>query len=306
MVFFRNQEPILNRNTTLKTMIALTGATGQLGHLTLDSLLAAGTPAASVAALVRQPAKAADIAARGVHVRTADYDKPALLDAALDGVEKLLLIASNEIGRRFAQHRNVIEAARRQRVQLVVFTSLLHADTSPLDLAPEYRETEQFLKASGLPYVILRNGWYTENYTASVPAALALSALYGSAGEGRISSAARADFAAAAARALAGAVPAGRTLELAGDSAYTLAELAAEISRQAGKTIPYHNLPQADYRAALLNAGLPEPLAAGLANWDVGASHGALFDDGHQLSRLIGRPTTPLAESIRQALAKKA
>jgi NAD(P)H dehydrogenase (quinone) len=286
-------------------MIAISGATGQLGRLTLDSLLAAGTPATSVAALVRQPAKAADIAARGMHVRTADYDKPALLDAALDGVEKLLLIASSEIGRRFAQHRNVVDAARRQQVQLVVFTSLLHADTSPLDLAPEYRETEQFLKASGLPYVILRNGWYTENYTASVPAALSLGAFYGSAGEGRIASAARADFAAAAAKALSSAVAPGSTLELAGDHAYTLAELAAELSRQTGKTIPYRNLPQADYRAALLNAGLPEPLAAGLANWDVGASHDALFDDGRQLSRLIGRPTTPLAESIRQALAKK-
>lgn len=154
--------------------------------------------------------------------------------------------------------------------------------------------------------MILRNGWYTENYTASVSAALALGAFYGSAGEGRIASAARADFAAAAAKALSGAVAPGSTLELAGDHAYTLAELAAELSHQTGKTIPYRNLPEADYRAALLNAGLPEPLAAGLANWDVGASHGALFDDVHQLSRLIGRPTTPLAESIRQARAAKA
>ncbi len=285
-------------------MIAITGATGQLGRLTLAHLSHA-VPAASLAALVRQPAKAADLAARGVQVRAADYDDPAALDTALTGVERLLLISSNQLGRRFAHHRNVIEAARRRGVRLVVYTSLLRADTSPLNLAGEHFETEKLLKSSGLPFVILRNGWYTENYTASVPAALALGALHGSAGEGRIASATRDDYAAAAAKALTGAVEAGRTLELAGDTAYTLEEFAAEISRQSGKTIPYRNLPEADYRAALLSAGLPEWLAAGLASWDTGAAQGALFDNGHQLSRLIGRPTTPLAEAVRQALAAK-
>ncbi|HLP02391.1 MAG TPA: NAD(P)H-binding protein, partial [Opitutaceae bacterium] len=186
-------------------MIALTGATGQLGRLVLEQLLAAATPADSIAALVRQPAKAAELAARGVQVRAADYDDPAALEHALAGVDKLLLISSSELGSRVAQHRNVIEAARRRGVGLLIYTSLLHADTSALDLAPEHRETEQLLKTSGLPYVILRNGWYTENYTASLPSALALGALHGSAGEGRIASAARADFAAAAAKALTGA-----------------------------------------------------------------------------------------------------
>ncbi len=199
----------------------------------------------------------------------------------------------------------MIEAARRQRVSLVVYTSLLRADTSPLNLAGEHRETETLLQSSGLPYAILRNGWYTENYTASVPAALGLGAFYGSAGEGRIASATRDDYAAAAAKALTGGVAVGQTLELAGDHAYTLAELAAELSRQSGKTIPYRNLPEADYRAALLSAGLPEWLASGLASWDTGAAQGALFDDSRQLSRLIGRPTTSLAEAVRQALAAK-
>ncbi len=286
-------------------MIAITGATGQLGRLTLGSLLAAGVPAASIAALGRDPAKAAPLAARGLGVRTADYDQPHTIEAALDGVEKLLLISSNEIGRRFTQHRNVIDAARHRRVQLVIYTSLLHADTSPLSLASEHRETERFLEASGLPFVVLRNGWYTENYTASIPAALRLGAFYGSAGEGRIASAARADFAAAAAMALTGAVAPGRAHELAGGPANTLGELAAELSRQTGMAIPYRDLPEADYRAALLNAGLPGTLAAGLANWDVGAAQGGLFDDSRQLSRLIGRPTTTLAESVRQAIAAK-
>ena len=158
------------------------------------------------------------------------------------------------------------------------------------------------IRASGLPFVILRNGWYTENYTASVPAALAHGAFYGSAGQGRISSASRLDFAEAAAKAVTGGAKTGQTYELAGDEAYTLAGLAAEISRQTGKTIPYVDLPEADYRAALLKAGLPDWLAAGLASWDADAAKGALFDDSRQLQGLIGRPTTSLAEAVRQAL----
>lgn len=282
-------------------MIAITAATGQLGRLVIDELLRK-TPANQLVAVVRHPAKAADLAARGVAVRPGDYTDIAALTAALTGVDKVLLISSNEIGQRAVQHRNVIEASRRAGVGLVVYTSLLRADTSPLNLAPEHLETERALQASGLPFIILRNGWYTENYTVSVPPAVAHGAFMGSAGNGRIASAARADYAAAAATALTGGAAVGRTYELAGDQAYTLTELAAEISRQTGKAIPYHNLPEADYRAILLKVGLPEGLAAGLASWDVAASHGALFDDGHQLSKLIGRPTTPLAESIRLAL----
>jgi len=282
-------------------MIAITAATGQLGQLVLDELLQK-TPASRLVAVVRNPAKAAGLTARGVAVRPGDYTDVAALTAAFAGVEQVLLISSNEIGRRAAQHRNVIAAAQRAGVKLLVYTSLLRADTSPLNLAPEHVETEQALKASGLPFIILRNGWYTENYTASVPPAVAHGAFIGSAASGRIASAARADYAAAAAAALTGGATVGRTYELAGDTAYTLTELAAEISRQTGKSIPYQNLPEADYRAILLKIGLPEGLAAGLASWDVGASHGALFDDGHQLSRLIGRPTTPLSETIRQAL----
>ncbi len=283
-------------------MIVVTGASGQLGRLVIQSLLRRQVPASQIVAAVRTPAKAADLAALGVQVRAADYTQPDTLDAALAGAEKVLLISSNEVGQRAPQHQNVIDAARRAGVNLLAYTSLLRADTSPLGLAAEHVATEEALKASGVPHVLLRNGWYTENYLASVAPALQHGAFIGSAGEGRIASAARADYAEAAAAALTLPDQAGRVHELAGDSAYTLAELAAELSRQSGKTVPYVNLPEADYAAALVGAGLPEGFAALLADSDVGASRGALFDDSHQLSTLIGRATTPLAELMAVAL----
>ena len=278
--------------------IAITGATGQLGRLVVTQLKAAGTAAQHVA-LARSPAKGADL---GVPVRLADYNRPDTLPAALSGIDTLLLISSSEIGQRVAQHRHVIDAARKAAVRRVVYTSVLHADTSRLDLASEHLETERMLKASGLSFTLLRNGWYTENYTGSIAGALAAGALIGSAGQGRIASAARADYAAAAATVLTAAGHEGRTYELAGDEAYNLAELAAEVSRQTGKTIPYQNLPEADYAKALAALGLPAGLAQAIAGWDVAASNGALFDDGRQLSRLIGRPTTTLAAAVAAAL----
>jgi NAD(P)H dehydrogenase (quinone) len=196
----------------------------------------------------------------------------------------------------------VIEAAKRAGVKLIAYTSILRADTSPLPLAAEHKETEALLHASGVPFVLLRNGWYTENYLASVPVALQHGVVLGSAGDGRIASAARANYAEAAVAVLTGDDQAGRVYELAGDASYTLAELAAEIARQSGKTVAYQNLPAADFKAALVNAGLPQGLATLLAESDVGASKGGLFDDGHQLSQLIGHPTTPLATLVTAAM----
>ncbi len=282
-------------------MIVITGASGQLGRLVIEALLHK-LPASEIVAAVRSPEKVSDLAARGVQIRQADYTRPATLDAAFRGADKLLLISSSEVGQRVPQHRAVIDAAKRAGVKLLAYTSLLHADTSPLGLAAEHQETEALLNASGLPHVILRNGWYTENYAAGVPAALAHGVLLGSAGTGRIASAARADYAEAAAAVLTQDDQAGRIYELAGDTAYTLTELAAEISAQSGKEIAYKDLPEADYKAILLGAGLPEGLAALLADSDVGASKGGLFDDSHQLGQLIGRPTTILATSIATAL----
>ena len=282
-------------------MIVVTGASGQLGRLTIEELLKTQA-ASSIIAAVRTPAKVADLAARGVVVRQADYNDPATLASAFAGADKLLLISSSEVGQRAAQHRAVIDAAKAARIKLLAYTSVLHADRSQLGLAVEHRETEAMLRASGIPFVLLRNGWYTENYTAGIGAALAHGVVLGSAGDGRIASAARADYAAAAAAVLTGTDQAGRVHELAGDTSYTLAEFAAEVARQTGKTIAYQNLPEIEYRQVLIGAGLPEAFAALIADSDAAAAQGALFDDGHALSQLIGRPTTPLAATIAAAL----
>ena len=284
-------------------MIVITGATGQLGRLVIQHLLARGVAASQIAAAVRSPAKAADLAALGIDVREADYNRPDTLTRAFAGASRVLLISSSEVGQRLPQHRAVIEAAQAAHVGQLVYTSLLRADTSPLGLAAEHRATEALIQASGLPHAILRNSWYTENYLASVPPALQYGAFIGSAGTGRIASATRADYAEAAAAVLTQPVGANRVYELAGDSAYTLAELVAELNRQTGKTVVYKDLPQSDFEAALLGAGLPAGLAALLADSDAGAAQGALFDDGKQLSTLIGRPTTPLAVALTAALA---
>ena len=278
--------------------IAVTGATGQLGRLVIESLkrkLAAGR----IVALARTPAKAADL---GVAVRAADYGDPAGLAAALAGVETLLLISSSEVGARVVQHRNVIAAAKDAGVGRIAYTSILHADASPIGLADEHRATEADLRASGVPFTLLRNGWYVENYTAAIPGALNGGALIGAAGDARISAAPRADYAEAAAVVLAGDGHAGRTYELAADQAFTLADLAAEIARQTGRTIPYRNLSEADYAAALAGFGLPEAAARAYARYDTDAAAGALLDERRALSALIGRPTTPLAASVAAAL----
>ena len=227
-------------------MIVITGASGQLGRLVISELLKT-VPAAQIVAAVRHPAKAGDLAALGVQVRHADYTDPATLDSAFAGADKLLLISSSEVGQRVAQHRNVIDAAKRAKVGLVAYTSILRADSSPLGLAVEHRQTEALLKDSGLPHVLLRNGWYTENYLASIPPALAHGAYIGSAGDGKIASAARADYAAAAAAVLTRSDQAGKVYELAGDEANTLSALAAEITRQSGRTVTYQTLTQDDF-----------------------------------------------------------
>jgi NAD(P)H dehydrogenase (quinone) len=283
-------------------MIAVTAATGHLGHLVVEHLLRNLAPA-EVAACGRNLGKAGELRTWGVDVRRADYEDPASLDKAFAGIERLLLISSSEVGRRARQHRNAIDAAKRQGVKLVIYTSLLHADHSPItSLAVEHCETEEALKRSGVPYVLLRNGWYTENYTASVAPAIAHHVFYGSAESGKISSATRNDYAEAAAKVIASGAEPGTVFELAGDEAYTLADVAAEISRETGLNIRYENLPEAAYRQVLVRAGLPDGLAAAIASYDVGAAQNALFDDSHQLSRLIGRPTTRLRRSVAEAV----
>jgi NAD(P)H dehydrogenase (quinone) len=277
---------------------AVTGATGQLGRLVVEKLKAK-VGAAEVVALARSPDKGAEL---GVTVRAFDYSKPETLAAALAGVDRLLLISSSEIGQRASQHKAVIDAAKAAGVRRIVYTSLLHADHSPLSLAPEHVETEADLKASGLAATILRNGWYHENSTASAKGAVAAGALIGASGDGRISGASRADFADAAVVALTDDAHAGKIYELAGDASYSRADIAAEIARLSGKPIRYQNLPEADYARALASYGLPPAFAEALANWDTHIARGVLVDETRALSRLIGRPTTPLAAAVEAAL----
>jgi NAD(P)H dehydrogenase (quinone) len=213
-------------------MYAITGATGQLGRLVIDALMRT-IPADRIVAAVRDPAKARNLAERGVIVREADYDRPDTLAKALTGVDKLLLISSTEVTGRLPQHRAVIEAAGRAGVSLIAYTSMLHADTSPARLAVEHRQTEEVIAASGLPAVILRNGWYTENHLLALPAVLEHGAFVGAAKDGRFSSAARQDYAEAAAVVLTTDDQAGRTYELAADKAFTLTGLAAEVASRA-------------------------------------------------------------------------
>jgi NAD(P)H dehydrogenase (quinone) len=278
--------------------IGVTGATGHLGRIVVEKLKEK-VPSDSIVALVRSPQKASDL---GVEAREFDYTKPVSLVNALKGIDNLLLISGNEIGQRAVQHKNVIDAAKKAGVKWIVYTSLLHADTSSLSLADEHRITEAALKESGIQYTLLRNGWYTENYTGSVQGALAGGAFPGSAGDGKISSAPRADYAEAAVAVLTSGNHQGKIYELSGDESYTLTDLAAEISRQSGKSIPYKNLPENDYADLLKSFGVPEGFAFAIAGWDVSASKGDLFDNSHQLSKLIGRPTTSLTGIVKDAL----
>ncbi|WP_434621682.1 SDR family oxidoreductase [Tabrizicola sp. M-4] len=276
--------------------IAITGATGQLGRLALAALQARGH---APIALVRDPAKAADLNA---DTRAFDYKATGTLVPALAGVQTLVLISSSDTDDRVGQHRNVITAAKAAGVGRILYTSILRADTSPLLLAADHKATEEAIHASGLAFTLLRNGWYTENHTGSLGGAIAAGALIGSAGEGRFSTAARADYAEAIAVA-AGAGHDGAVYELAGDTAHSYADLAAEVSRLTGKTIPYNDLPPTVYAGILQGFGLPEGFAHVLADADVQAGQGALHDDSHTLSRLIGRPTTPWQDTVAKALA---
>lgn len=276
--------------------IGITGATGQLGSLVLKELIKKQGPS-NLVALVRSPEKVHEVEARAF-----DYEKPGDLAAALEGIDTLLLISGNEIGKRASQHKNVIDAAKEAGVQWIVYTSILKADTSTISLAGEHLATEKSLHESGIPFTLLRNGWYTENYMGSVEGAIASGAFIGSAQNGKISSASRQDFAEAAAIVLADEKHKGKIYELAGDESFTLEELAKEISKQTGKDIPYKNLPEAEYSKTLKGFGLPEVYADGIASWDVSASKGDLYDDSKTLSTLLGRPTTPLSESVNAVL----
>ncbi|OYU39709.1 MAG: NAD(P)-dependent oxidoreductase [Pseudorhodobacter sp. PARRP1] len=276
--------------------IAITGASGALGQLALAALKTRA-PKADVIALVRDPAKIS-----GTPARAFDYTKPATLAPALAGVDTLVLISSNDFNDRIGQHRAVIDAAKAAGVKRIIYTSILKGDASPMILAQDHIATEAALHAAGIPATILRNGWYTENYTGSLKPSVEHGALIGASGAGRIASAARADYAEAIAVTALDDAHAGKTYELAGDIPHTMADFAAEVSRQVGKTIPYNSLPKDTYAGILQSFGLPEGFATILADSDDTAARGSLLDESRTLSKLIGRPTTPIADTIKSAL----
>lgn len=283
-------------------MIAVTGSTGHLGRLVIDQLLGKGVEAGKIIALARNLGKASPLAQRGVQVRRADYELPETLGPALRGVNKLLLISSSEVGRRLPQHRNLIEAAASAGVELLVYTSLLNAPGSGMVLAGEHAASEELIRASGIPFVFLRNGWYLENYTENLAPALEHGVLPGSGEEGRVSAATRADYAAAAVAVLTGEGHVGKAYELGGAPAFTLPELAALIASASGKPVEYRNLPEDAYAEALTGAGVPEPFARVLADSDRGIARGELYTDSDALARLIGREPTSPSEAIAAAL----
>lgn len=280
-------------------MIGVTGASGKLGALVVEGLLQA-VPAQEIVAVMRSPEKGAGFASRGVRVRHGDYSMPETLAAALAGVEGLLLVSGSEIGQRTAQHRAVIEAAKAAGVKLIAYTSVLRADTTTLPIADEHRETEALLRDSGLSYVLLRNGWYIENYTERLTMPLAIGSFIGAAGDGRIAAATRADYAAAAVRVLTTEGQDGKTYELAGDHPFTMTDLAASVSEWSGRTFPYKDMPITEYRDALANAGVPDMFVEIAVGTDVAISRGDLNSNSRDLKALIGHET----ETLRDVLAR--
>ncbi|MFF3427495.1 SDR family oxidoreductase [Streptomyces sp. NPDC002602] len=282
--------------------IVVTGATGSLGRLVIEELLER-VLAERVAVVVRNKEKAADLAARGIDVRIADYDEPASLAGAFGAGDRVLLISGSEVGRRVPQHTAVIDAAKTAGVAQLAYTGILGGPEADFDLAAEHKVTERAILDSGLPYTFLRNGWYHENYTAQLPVVLEHGAVVGSAGEGRIASAARADYAAAAAVVLTGEGHLNTVYELSGDTAWSLAEYAAEVAGQSGREVAYAEVPADTHLGILTGAGVPEGFAALLVDVDAAISRGRLAGTGGDLARLIGRPTTPVAAAIASALA---
>ena len=282
------------------TTYAVTGATGKLGRLVLDELLRKTEPG-NVVALARNPGALADYAEKGVHVREADYDSPQSLSGALEGVDRLLLISGNAVGERERQHGNVIDAARAAGVSYLAYTSILNAQASRLMLAPEHVATEKLLEKSDLNHDVLRMPWYSENYTGGLAPAIEHGAIYGATGDGKLATASRADLAAAAVGALLRS-PGGKTYELAGNHPWTMQEFAEAVSHHSGKPVKYVNQSEAEYAKTLEGAGLPPPVATLLASTSYLAGQGELYSDSTDLSDLAGRPSTPIQDTIRQAL----
>ncbi|HEY6793109.1 MAG TPA: NmrA family NAD(P)-binding protein [Kineosporiaceae bacterium] len=284
--------------------LVVTGAGGHLGRLVVANLLERGIAPERIVAGTRTVDALADLADRGVAVRRIDFDDPSSLAAGFAGAEKVLIVSGTDFGRRVQQHLAAARAARDAAASLVVYTSAPYASTTTMRLAADHRDTEQGIRALGVPFTFLRNSWYLENYTSQIPTYLQFGAVVGSAGEGRISAAARADYAEAAAAVLAGDGHQNAVYELGGDTSFTLTELAEQVAKHTGEQVVYRNVPQAELEAILTGAGLPGPVAAVLADVDRAISERLLQVDTGDLSRLTGRPTTPLSDAVASASAQ--
>lgn len=282
-------------------MIGITGANGNLGQLVVKGLLQ-HMAANQIVAAVRSPDNASELQALGVNLREADYTRPETLRLAFQGVEKLLLISAVERGQRVAQHEAVVDAAKEAGISLIAYTSMLRADTSNSILAEEHKVTEQYIAASGLSFIFLRNGWYLENHTGALAPALQHGAILGCAGQGRFASASRADYAGAAIAALTERGHENKTYELAGDNSFNMKEFAAEVSRQVGREIAYNDLPASDYATVLLGFGLPNMIVEVVIDADTKSKTGELDSSSRDLQHLLGRPTTTLSDAIGAAL----
>lgn len=280
--------------------IGITGATGHLGRLVVEKLKSK-IPSEDIVALVRSVDKAGDM---GISARAFGYEKPETLADELTGIDTLFFISANRLNDRVSLHKNVVNAVKNSKIKWIVYTSLLHADTTSLGLGEDHRQTEQLIKETGIPFTFLRNGWYTENYAGSIDGAINGGAFIGCAGNGKVSGAAREDYADAAVAVLTGTGHESKTYELAGDGYFTLADFAKEISNSAGKNIPYMNLDEKDYAEALMKMGLPKDVANAIAGWDTGAAKNDLFDDSHTLSRLTGKPTRPFGVTVKEFVEK--
>jgi len=284
------------------TIYGVTAATGHLGRLIVGELLEQGVAPADVVAIVRTPEKAVDLAARGVEVRTGDYSRPDTLATAFAGVNALMFISGSEAGQRLPQHAAVVAAAAAAGVARVVYTSILRADTSQIVLAPEHKATEELLRESGLPYTILRNGWYAENYTAQLAGYLERHAIVGATKDTPVAAAPRSDYARAAVAVLLQAGHEFKTYELGGNR-FTMSELAEVITELSGTPVSYHDVPVAELITILQGAGLDAGTAAFVAAIDEGVARGDVDTDSQDLAELIGRPVTPMAEVVRAELA---
>lgn len=286
--------------------LLVTGASGQLGRLVLDSLLASGKSPASIIATTRDTAKLADYAAKGVIVRLADFDDAASLDAAFAGADKVLIISTDALdqpGKRLAQHKAAVAAAKEAGAKHILYTSMPQPDDSLVTFAPDHLGTEEAIKATGIPYTILRDGWYAENLFMSLPHALETGSWYTSTGEGRIAHITRADTAAAIAGAVLKAGNESKTYTLTGTKSRTAEEIAAIVSAATGKPLKVVHVTDAQLAEGLKAAGLPEGFIPTIVSFDANTREGKIASVTSDAETLSGRKPTSFEDFVAASKA---